>query len=755
MTRSKALLMLLFLGALLISISQAQAVQTFYGGALDNNATWRRLLFLNTTIFVSSGDFQHYPWEGDNLMGLADEGVLINFRIDWWARFANGERAWNTSVVDFYYNESRLGLLEDEIDWGLSYLDLDKVWAITLSEEGPGASYWHFRKLDQLRKYNATYHDETEFWLKNRSSMNKTENMILDQWLNQKNNWFFNHLYDYIKAKNPDIQVFQFIFLYPGPVPVWGGGGDLSGLKADGNLGDQYFYEVYQNPFWLYEYIRQYKTSYPDTPYHIYLWGEEPWPDVDGLAGGFEHARRNAWIAYLAGADGIGWFNWHYELEWMWNREDAFGKKFIKYTTSLNEELEKLPVFKPKPEVLVIRDNPISFQLGLCNELGVFNEWDIISQKALIAEKPDLSQYKLMVASEDSYFSETVEILNQYVREGGNLILLGGFGWEQVNYYYNGSRTEFLNEIGVTQAHIWGDMLFDIKEPNLLDLTLSYGHLSSSLLGIPTSQLTGNHQTIGKFYYMDEGTFINDVNPLVLYHNKSNPNEGSILYWGVPRSNSHPLPEYSDIVETFIQEMNDTRYLYRMITRAYASNYLKLTGSVAREGEENLIMSQAEVDEGVILAGISNFYEYQISTVYNLDLSRFNYESGLYTVYSLDENQLIGEFESQDNLLSIPIDIEPQGTRLLWISNGIRPDYYIDIFPKIPTDDDVRDFWPIEVQEPEPEPEPIQEPEPEPEPKSEPEKTPRGIPGFTILSIMMGVLAGILIHELKRVPIKS
>jgi len=419
---------------------------------------------------------------------------------------------------------------------------------------------------------------------------------------------------------------------------------------------------------------------------------------------------------------------------------------------NINEELEKLPVFKPKPEVLVIRDNPISVQLGLCSELGVFNEWDTISQKAIVTENPDLSQYKLIVASEDSYLSGVVEILNQYVKEGGNLILLGGFGWAQDNYYYNGSRTKFLNEVGVTQEHIWGDVLIDIDEPNPLGLSLIYEHLSSSLLGIPTSQLTSNHEIIGDFSFMDPGILIEDVNPLVLYHSKVNPEEGSILYWGVPKSNSHPLPEYEDVVESFIDEMNYTRYLYRAITKAYADNYLEMKGSLAKVGEENLIITQAQIEEDVILAGISNFNDNSMEIEYCLDLSRFDLETGIYDVYSLDNGSLIGKYETDEYMLEVSIVVESQGTRLLWITKEHSPEYSIKIFPRIPSDEDVEDFWPVEEQPPLPEPEPEPEPEQEPEPEPELEQLVEAedetwISGYPIASFFLALIIFTLIRK--------
>ena len=733
--------------ALLAALPQVNAVTTFYGGGLESDEGWSRVAFLNTTVFVSSGDFQHSPWEADSIMALAESGVKVNFRVDWWARLWNGEVAWNTSVVDLYYNSTLLALLEGELDWIFSFLDMERIWAVTLSEEGPGASYRHFWTPEKLSRYNETYHSETGYWLREQYGMNKTEEIAVESWLTAKNTWLFNHLYDYVKGRWPHLEVFQFIFLFPGAPPVWVGGSPLSGLKAEAHMGDLYFYDVYENPLWLYEYIRQFKTTYPDQEYHIWLWGEEPWP---GFSGGFEHNRRNAWIAYLAGADGIGWFNWHYEHGWIWDRDDPTGKRMIAYTNTLNDELEELPVFTPRPQVLVIRDNMMSYQLGFCSELGVFSEWDAVSQMELVSQDIDLSAYELVVSTEDAYLDDVVERMNSYVREGGNLLLLGGFGWEQENYYHNGTRAEFLIERGVEQEHIWGDVAFNVSGGNPLGLNLQYVNLQSSVFGIPLEQLTENHQPIGEFSLTgeDENRSL-ECCPLVLYHNASGQSEGSILYWGVPRSNSVPNEEYGDVVESFISEWNYTRYLYRLVARAFAGNYLRLNGTLLEEGLENMIITQAEVDEGVLLAGVSNFYQEPVEFTYTLDLSRFDYDPGTYWVHSLDEGTTMGWFESEGYTLNVPIEVASQGTRLLVISDGaLELDYSIDVFPEVPTAEDVEEFWPIKTTE---EPEPQTEPEPEPEPEEETEPAPeqkgRGISGFPIISIVLGLaLTIILLH---------
>ena len=648
-------------------------------------------------MFESGADFFHSPWEAEGVHQLADQGVKINFRIFWWWGFYNGEIAWNTSVVDLYYNASLRGLLEEYFDSTFSYLDLDKIWAVTLGEEELGYAHRYFWTPDALQRYNETYNSETGFWLRDRYDLNRTEGLVLDEWLSEKTVWVYNHLYDYVKGKWPHLEVFQFIGPWPGAPPVWCGGIDISDLKADAYKRDLYYYEAYDSPFWLYEYIRQTKTPFPEKEYHFWLWGEEAWTE-GGLAGGFEHIRRNAWVAYLAGIDAIGWFNWHYIHGNMLEREDTLGKRLFAYTNRLSKELAKLPTMKPSPQVLVIRDEMMSFQLGMTGELGLFNEWDIVNQRALVKKGMDLSQYKLIIVNEDRYLDEAVEKLNKYVKSGGNLVLLGGFGRGQRNFYDNATRTaNFLIEEGVTQKEIWGEMYFNISVPNPLGLSLQYEHLSLNdcVLALEGDTLTESHHPIGEFYLIEgeKLTKIEDC-PLVLYHNSSNPDEGSILYWGAQSSNSDPDAQYEDVVEVFIPELNYTRFLYRTVARAFAESFLQLNGSLATGGTENMIITQSEIKDGVILAGVSNYYPQLINIDYTLDLDQFGLPPGEYWVHSLDGNLTLGRFESQRNLLEVPLIVEAQGTRLLLISQQ-RPDpsYSVDIFPDIPTPEDVEDLW--------------------------------------------------------------
>ncbi len=672
-----------------------QGVPCFYGGSLQED-TWQRLLRTGVGMFESSADFQHNPWESELVHRLADSGARINFRLFWWWQFYNGEVAWNTSVVDLCYNETLMGLLEDFVDGQLDQLDPEKIWAVTLSEEEPGYSLRYFWTSATQRRYNDTFQEETGYWLRGQYGLNRTEEKVLYGWLSEKTIWVFNRLYDHVKDRWPHALVFQFMVPSPGAPPVWGGGLDLTGLKADALKADLYYYEVYDNPFWLYEYVRHAKTTFPDKELHFWLWGEEPWEE-GGLAGGFEHISRNAWVAYLAGVDAVGWFNWHYERGVMWEREDVLGKQLIEYTNRMSRELEKLPTFRPRPEVLVIRDVPMSFQLGLCCDLGAFHEWDSVDQLMIVEGGVDLSRYRLIVANEAGYLDEVVERLNEYVRSGGNLLLLGGFGRGRSNLYGNATReVEFLMEEGVTQKEIWGETLVEISKPNPLDLELQYKQDvgGDCILGLELSTLTENHQAIGDFHEVVGGGALKplDSSPLVLYHNSSSSGEGWVLYWGGLKTRTSD-EESGDVVEAFIGELNHTRLVYREMSRAFTGGFLGLRGCVTQSGVENVLITQSEVEDGV-LAGIMNNYPHGVDVDYFLDLRRFGLPPGEYWVHSLDGNVSLGRHVSEGSVIEVPIHVGAMETRLLLISmEEPAPSYSVNTSPWVPSPDEVVGLW--------------------------------------------------------------
>jgi len=680
----------------LMNSSCAQGIPTYYGGQLEEE-TWGRVLRTGTGMFESSADFQHNPGEAVLVHRLADGGVEINFRVFWWWHFYNGEVAANKSVVDLYYDEELMERLEDFIDDQLGQLDPERIYAVTLSEEEPLYALKYFWSPESQSRYNSTYHDETGLWLRGQHGLNRNQEQALNAWLSEKTVHVFNRLYDHVKARWPNVEVFQFITPNPGAPAVFGGGLDLTGLKSDAVKADLYYYDVYDNPFWLYEYVRHAKTVFPGKDYHIWLWGEEAWPE-GGLAGGFEHIRRNAWVAYLAGADAVGWFNWHYEHGDIWGREDVLGLQLIEYTNKLSRELEKLPPMRPQPEVLVIREVPMSFQLGLACDLGILNEWDSATQTAVASDLVDLSRYRLVIANEAVYHDGVVERLNDYVRAGGNLLLLGGFGAGQRNFQDDGAReTAFLIEEAVTQETVWGEVAVSVSTPNPLNLELSYSHLNTSdaLLGIRLDTLTESHQPLGEFLSVsgDRSTTPLDCSPLVLYRNSSRPEEGWTLYWGGQLTRAEAEEGFEDIVEAFIPDLKQTRSIYRDLVRAFAGRLLGIGASTNSRTEEMMI-TQTEVGEGVILAGISSHQPETTNLNYALDLDRFGLAQGEYWVHSLDQNRSLGAFESKGDLLEVPIEVEAHGTRLLLISRTRpNPSYSVDVSPEVPTVEEATGLW--------------------------------------------------------------
>ncbi|UCE09302.1 MAG: hypothetical protein JSW61_10020 [Candidatus Thorarchaeota archaeon] len=690
-----------FLSLLLLAatpVSQVGAIPTGFGGALEMENALIRILPTNPTYFAAAPDFFHYPWEAEVIRDLAESGVRVNMKLDWWAPFFNGEIAWNTTAIDFCYNLTLLELLDDEIDWYLSFVEPEWIWALTLSSEEPAGSLAFFSKQDKYEKLNTTYNSETGFWLRWETPINKTEEFVLWEWQREKTIWLFNHIYDYLKAKWPDVLVFQAFFMHPGAPPVWTGGMDISQLKADAYIDNLFYYMAYDNPFWMYEWIRAYKTAFPEKDYHFTTWGQETWPENEGWNGGFEHLRRNAWLTYLSGVDTLTWFTWHYLHGWNWGREDVLGKQQFLYMNRLNAELEKMPVFKPKSQILVLRDYLISYQTGFASEYGLFNEYDVLSQVNLMNLYVNLSQYEVIIANEEAYYEEVVQKLNDYVASGGNLVLLGGFGWEQKNVYANATRSvKFLMETGVIQEQIGGHLYFNETRPNMLNLSIEYDSLESSIHYLRNDTLTHDHTPIGDFYHVEEDSSLTklDYHPLVMYRNSSNPDEGWTLYWGPRSSRTNHNPMFNDVVDTFLPEHNQTRFLHRNVTRAFLENRLNLTTPVAQQGYEKMLVTQAEIEPGVILAGISNFYNEPRSLNYTLDIGRFGLPTGSYYVHSIDTNETLGSYATSGTTLEVPLDVQANGTRLLLISQEQQESpMTINIFPDIPTPEEVENLWP-------------------------------------------------------------
>lgn len=642
----------------------------------------------------------------ERIRQVSEQGIRIHYGLGWW-----GEPGMeHHNALDIYYNESFRNQVHQVIDYHLhgvppdfyhgahewSGLDpelIDKIFSAGLSGEEPISSYsWTdlYGPSDDLAKYADIYFEETGHHLKGFNDMLEEEQVVFNEWTNEKNVWVFNHLYDYVKSRWPHLRVFQNMFLDTGPVKC-----AVYELKANGFMIDVYLAGFFveedgrwrlvepwrDNPWILYEAIRRYKTMLPDKEFHVVLWGGYTWP-WEGELGGFEHIRRNAWVAYLAGADAVGWFTWDPE-------EREIGERLLMYTTRLNRELVKLPVLKPEPKVVIIGGEYVPDpELGLFSDLGVFTEYDIVDQRFLAKTDMDLSRYELIVVCQWKYYDETVHKLNEYVANGGNVVFLYGTGYSNYNIYGNETRkTRFSIEEDAVQSGIGGHVMINISEPNMLGLELEYdaGEFGSLTL---RPRKNGNYHPIGDFHLVEEDGTFGDIDgyPLVLYHDESNPESGWILYWGLrtaSRSSSFSWENREDV--------EDVNFLYREVCRAFALNFLNMSDSVSSRDAENILITQSKLYDETVLAGLSNFNLENRSITYSLDLKRFQLPQGGYWVHSLDEDETIGRFNSSATVLEVPLDLPGKNsTKLLLISRERpEPGYSVDIFPERPSSDGI------------------------------------------------------------------
>ncbi|UCH57982.1 MAG: PKD domain-containing protein, partial [Candidatus Bathyarchaeota archaeon] len=436
------------------------------------------------------------------------------------------------------------------------------------------------------------------------------------------------------------------------------------------------------NPWFLYEVIRRYKTMLPDKEFHVVLWGSCTWP-WEGAFGGFEHVRRNAWVAYLAGADAVGWFTWDPE-------GDEMGNRLLMYTTRLNRELVKLPVVRPQPQVLAISGEYLTYpELGLFSDMGLFSEYDVVDQRFFAKTDMDLSKYELIVVAQWKYYDETVQKLNDYVVDGGNVAFLYGTGWSQYNVYGNETReTRFLVEGDAVQSGIGGHVGINITRPNALDLELDYDAMDFGGLMLRIEDASEDYHPIGGFYQVEEDGEIREIDghPLVLYHDASNPGSGWVLYWGLGKASRTPGFSWENR-----EDVVDTNFLYREVCRAFALNFLNMSGSVSSRETENVLVTQSKLSDETVLAGLSNFNFEDRSITYSLDLGHFGLPDGEYWVHSLDENATMGLFESTASILDVPVHLPGNNaTKLLLISRERpEPPCSVEIFPGRPSAEDI------------------------------------------------------------------
>ena len=670
-----------------------EAVGSRHGGL---GGSMEAMLNSNFTIWGYNG---HASDEEVEMMSiLADEGIKIIHKESWWDATVN-------NPLDIYYNETFRTYAKYNIDYSRgiqgpgALIDMNDIWAVEMGDEEPGWLRFcdpHSIPLpDAFAKYEDEYYSETGFQLKSLSDMNKTENYVFIEWLNEKCTWVYNYLHDYIKSLAPHVLVFQYMIMYP-VLGITEEFGSPYELKADGFAIDCFYPEEY--PWLLYESIRRYRTSLPDSIFHVDILGviwdfiNEAGDGDHHKGGSYEQIRRETWISYLSDVEAVGYFDWapqnNDSFDWQWGhmRTDIMGLRNWRYIDNLAGQLDLLPVFRSNPEVLVIGGG---YQQGApmltVSELDLFTEYDLVSQRCFIKTDIDLSNYSLVMVTEGYYPDDVVQKLNAYVQEGGNLMFLGGIRSAECPV----TTTEvFEIEENTIEDEFEGHTMINITTPNMLDLELNHdSHLFKTYF-VENTTLSDDFHPITGFYSIDgEGAAVEVSDfPLLLYHNESNSNSGWVLYFGPYASSTNPDATW----ETYDwQSPNDLWYLYRKVVRAFAS-FLGITNSISTDETEDMLITQGVVEDGVILAGICNFQNENREFTYSLDLSQFDYPAGNYWIHSLDNNESLPQVETNGQILSFNTQIIANGTRLFLISED-KPDpsYSIDIFPPIPTAEDV------------------------------------------------------------------
>jgi hypothetical protein len=402
-----------------------------------------------------------------------------------------------------------------------------------------------------------------------------------------------------------------------------------------------------------------------------------------------KQTRMNTWLSYFAGSDIIG-----FDLGGLVDRDETVAKIMFLYLSRLNQELVKLPIFKPKPSILLIQ-HYTDFYAGGIIEHNLFNEWDTINQYAFTENDINLSQYDVILADETWYFDKTVEKLNDFVVDGGDLIILGSFS--DMNVYENATRsTKFLFEENADLFWTGGEYNFTISEPNDLNLTMDLDKQQFEVLAFYNSSATENLQLIGEMYATVDGnkTAIN-ASPLVLYHNIHNQDEGSIFFWGVDLSSDK---SYLDFDITNPDDWTETTNLRKQVISAFIDD-IGIKGSFSSSVNEGVIITTSELDDDSFLAGIANVNETVNDLQYTFDLSRYNLKDGTYLIYYLDENNRVESVVSKENKLDLTFDLPNNTAKFIFISTiNQEPSYTIDTNPEVPTAEDVKDMWPKPYQ---------------------------------------------------------
>ncbi len=160
--------------------------------------------------------------------------------------------------------------------------------------------------------------------------------------------------------------------------------------------------------------------------------------------------------------------------------------------------------------------------------LKLFTDYDRVNQRCFATNHIDLTNYSLVMLTDVWYYNSTVTKINQYVANGGNLLLLGGI--RSSDEPLDESK-KFQIEHGVNATEFGGHGCFNTSDSYLLGLNLTFTRPYYWSYALRNDSLTSDYTPIGNFYLVDDDSSYTKMEdyPLLLFHDTSAPSLISLL----------------------------------------------------------------------------------------------------------------------------------------------------------------------------------------------------------------------------------
>ncbi len=652
------LVFLLFLGSAPFVRAQEgmQYINTFYEGApapgmaATEKERWgyRDLADRNLiSVFYARGP-TGFGGEPEDVAWLARNGIDILYQLWFW----HGQ---DYNIWDVYYDyQSCRDSVMAAIDYHFNWLDPDSVWGVRLGDEEPAGGGYNWALgydplPDGLAKYDSIYFRDTGDHLQPTPNMTPAEHQRFFEWANEKDTWVLNWVYDSVKTKWPQLEVFQNVFARP---QDWAYAEPYY-LKADGFMYDHYTVEL--DGFWdVYNTTRYYKTIFPGTPFHMMLWGISHGPEMAEPADRLVF-KKMAWASYLGGAEGIGWFTGDSVGLNFWQTTEAWAIQDYEDLNAINQDLMQMTWFTPQPKVLVI-----GLGLAGAQRIGLFKEYATVSEDFLAVRDFDLTPYDIVFVFGEVHYDSVVTKLNDYVQAGGNLVLVTTLLSQTPVPEYGRRSARFLfEEHGHgTDYGLTGAVTIAVDSTDTLKFRFNYDDPTFQSATFAVTQDSGYFYPIGRYYVGgDERT---DGYPSFLY--KAQPNHGWTLYNGYVRY-EHSHEQAMLIWNTFF--------------RAFALNFLDKPESITTEEQRGTLISPAKMAADRLLVGMVNDTTAKAFT-YTLSLGRFGLPEGKYYVYLWENSLPYGEFTSDQGMLTFPVELAANDVQFFVVSGlplGVASDH--------------------------------------------------------------------------------